>query len=159
MKEFPQNQEKKIYPKKVLCQIVIMIVWRQRTPCACVCPSQIQQSRYCSLTHFRHTSTINLISFLLRIFNNNNHCEFCSQFTEFQLYIHMCVCLSVLKRDISIYLHRMMFQTIQTIYFLKAYHLVMTLTETKTYKKTKTPRHRQKQIQSASKTQYMLYFS
>ena len=43
----------------------------------------------------------------------------------------------------------------QTIYFLKAYHLVMTMTETKTYKKTntkkKTHRHRQRQIQSASK--------
>ena len=46
----------------------------------------------------------------------------------------------------------------QTISFLKANHLVMTLTEAKTYKKTKTHRHRQIQIQSASKTLCMLYF-
>ena len=79
------------------------------------------------------------------------------------MYVCMYVCLCVFKRDISIYLHRMMFKTIQTIYFLKAYHLVMTLTETKTYKKTntktKTHRHRQRQIESASKTQRMLYIS
>ena len=31
-----------------------------------------------------------------------------------------------------------MFQTIQTIYFLKAYHLVMTMTATETYKNTNT---------------------
>ena len=58
--------------------------------------------------------------------------------------------------------HSMMFLTIQTIYFLKAYHLVTTLTETKTYKNintnTKTKAHRQRQIQSAPKTQCMLYF-
>ena len=75
------------------------------------------------------------------------------------MYVCMCVCMCVLKRDISIYLHCMMFQTKQTIYFLKAYHLVMTMTETNTYKKTKTHIHRQRQIQSASKTQCMLYLS
>ena len=52
---------------------------------------------------------------------------------------------------------------LQTIYFLKAYHLLMTMTETITYKKTntktKTHIHRQRQIQSASKTQCMLYLS
>ena len=47
-----------------------------------------------------------------------------------------------------------MFKTIQTKYFLKVYHLVMTIKKTNT--KTKT--HRQRQIQSASKTQCMLYF-
>ena len=52
--------------------------------------------------------------------------------------------------------------TIQTIYFLKAHHLVMTMTETKTYKKTntKTKTHIQRQIQSSSKTRWqcMLFF-
>ena len=64
---------------------------------------------------------------------------------------------------LTTYLHCMMFWTIQTIYFLKAYNLVMTMTETNTYKKTntktKTHTHRQLQIQSASKTQCMLYLS
>ena len=70
----------------------------------------------------------------------------------------MCVCTFVTSFSFSICLNYMMFQTIQTIYFLKAYHLVMTMTETKTYKKTntKTKTHRQRQIQSASKTQCML---
>ena len=82
------------------------------------------------------------------------------QFVD-QHYFHFIV--RRLHGNISIYLHRMMFQTIQTIYFLKAYHLVMTMTETNTYKKTntktKTHIHRQRQIQSASKTQCMLYLS
>ena len=76
-----------------------------------------------------------------------------------------CVCVStfVTSFSFSICLHYMMFQSIQTKYFPKACHLVMTMTETKIYKKTntktKTHRHRQRQIQSASKTQYLLYFS
>ena len=37
-----------------------------------------------------------------------------------------------LHGNISIYLHRMMFQTPQTIYFLKAHHLVMKMTGTNT---------------------------
>ena len=38
---------------------------------------------------------------------------------------------------------------------MNAYHLVMTLTETKTYKKTITKTHRHRQIKSASKTYYI----
>ena len=40
------------------------------------------------------------------------------------------------NHDILRFLHCMMFQTIQTIYFLNAYHLVITMTKAKTYKKT-----------------------
>ena len=95
--------------------------------------------------------------------NSVSHCPK----TE-QLYFHLFVRPSVRPSvrphgDISIYLHCMMFQTIQTIYFLKAHHLVMIMTETKSYKKTntktKTHRHIQRQKQSASKTQCMLYLS
>ena len=66
------------------------------------------------------------------------------------------VCTFVTSFSFSICLYYMMFQTIQTINFLKAYYLVMTMTKTETYKKTKT--HRQRQTQNASKTQCMLFF-
>ena len=63
---------------------------------------------------------------------------------------HYIQCMYVTQCDI-----------LQTIYFLKAYHLVTIMTETKTYKKintkTKTHRHRERQIQGASKTHCMLY--
>ena len=38
-------------------------------------------------------------------------------------------------------IHYMLLLTIKTIYFLKSYHLVMTMTKTNTYKKTKTQIH------------------
>ena len=75
---------------------------------------------------------------------------------------HVClsVCPSVHRRDISLFHLYNMCKTMQTIYFLKAYHLAMTMTETKIYKKknTNTKTHRQRQIQSDSKTQCMLFF-
>ena len=77
-------------------------------------------------------------------------------------FVCLFVCSSVRPHgNISIYLHWMMFYTIQTIYFLKAHHLVMIMTKSykKTNTKTKTHRHIQRQKQSASKTQCMLYLS
>ena len=48
-------------------------------------------------------------------------------------------CPSVVHNcDILPFLHCMTFETIQTIYFLKAYHMVMSLTNTKTNTKTQT---------------------
>ena len=71
------------------------------------------------------------------------------------------VCMYVFKRDISIYLHCMMFQTIQTIYFLKAHHLVMIMTETKSYKKTNTKTKTQTKTETNCFQYlfYIIYFS
>ena len=64
-------------------------------------------------------------------------------FSIHQLSNAIVACLFVPHGNISIRLHYMIFWTMQTIYFLKAYHLVMTMVKTETYKKKKTQRHRQ----------------
>ena len=111
---------------------------------------QIQSTHQCFQTNSK---------FSIMFFQFLGNCESQQSFVDLltsSVFTWLFVCF---HGDLSIYLHRMMFQTIQTIYFLKAYHLVMTMTETNTYKKTKTHIHRQRQIQSASKTQCMLYLS
>ena len=85
------------------------------------------------------------------------------QFAEFALYSLVCssVCPSVVGTSSSPSLLKLFnSQTMFKRFFLKAYHLAMTMTETKTYKKTNTKKkthiHIKRKIQSAYKTQCML---
>ena len=133
---------KEIYLLMLLFYGIIMIISYQLLTWS---PTRSFFKTSCGTLQPHPFNLVKLVNLKISIFENQSH-------TIFWMSVRVCTFVT----SFSICLHYMMFQTIQTIYFLKGYHLVTTMTERKTYKKTNT--NRQRQIQSASKTKCMLFF-